>query len=83
MERLDNSGSKVADRIAFLVGHHVTVRVTYAESSGIGGETFNAIYRDTLPMGREYFFVFEVSGKARLVRTTAVVEVIENGAAHD
>lgn len=78
--KLDNSGSKVSERLAWLDGRHVSVRVTYAEIGQLGGEQFNAIYRDVVPLGREYFFVFEVAGRRRLIRTGSVVEIIETEA---
>ena len=76
-ETKTDSVSKVAERLTWLEGQSVTVRVCYAEIGQLGGEVFDAIYRDTLPLGREYFFVFEVDGLSRLVRTPSVVEVRE------
>lgn len=75
-----NTLSKVSERLAWLVGKKVTVRVVYAEIGQLGGETFEAVYQDTVPLGREYFFIFNISGKHRLIRTTAVVEIVERQA---
>lgn len=71
--------SKVGERLQWLVGHNVTVRVAYAEIGQEGADTFAAVYEDTLPLGREYFFVFNVAGRRRLIRTSAVVEIITEG----
>lgn len=70
-----NTWSKVGERLQWLQGSVVTVRVAYAEIGQIGSETFKAVYEDTVPLGREYFFVFNVSGRRRLIRTSAVVEI--------
>ena len=68
--------TSVSERLAWwLEGAHCLVRVAYAEIGQVGGEQFHAIYRDVVPLGREYFFVFEVAGRRRLVRTSSVVEI--------
>lgn len=69
------AGSKVGERLDWLRGQMVTVRVVYAELGQVGGDTFTAIYEDTVPLGREYFFIFNASGQRRLIRTTSVVEI--------
>jgi hypothetical protein len=71
--------SKVAERLTWLVGKRVSVRVSYAESGQTAGEEFVGIYRDVLPLGREYFFVFEWNNTERIIRTTSVVELIVQG----
>lgn len=72
--------SKVGERLEWLAGRKVTVRVAYAEIGQLGGETFAAVYEDVVPLGREYFFVFNVAGKRRLVRTSSVIEIAEGEA---
>lgn len=74
-----NTASKVGERLAWLQGRIVEVRVAYAEIGQLGGETFRAVYEDTVPLGREYFFVFSVAGRRRLIRTSTVVEIAEQG----
>ncbi len=69
--------SKLGERLEWLIGKKVTVRVAYAEIGQLGGETFHAVYEDVVPLGREYFFVFNVAGKRRLCRTSSVVEIAE------
>lgn len=70
-----NTLSKVGERLQWLVGRKVTVRVAYAELGQLGSETFRAVYQDTVPLGREYFFIFNIAGRHRLIRTSAVVEI--------
>jgi hypothetical protein len=72
-----NTMSKVAERLLWLRNHEVKVRVAYSELGAIGSESFNAVFEDCVPTGREYFFVFNVAGKRRLVRTSSVVEMEE------
>jgi hypothetical protein len=74
-----NTQSKVSERLDWLRGHKVLVRVTYAEIGQVGGERFKAVYEDTVPLGRQYFFVFSIAGRRRLVSTTAVVEIETDG----
>lgn len=70
--------SRVSERVDFLRGKRVEVRVAYAEIGQIGGETFEAVYVDTVPMGREYFFHFDVGrGLSRLIRTSSVISITE------
>lgn len=69
--------SKVAERLEFLAGAEVEVRVAYIEAASNQTETFRATYEDCVPMGREYFYLFGVSGKTRLVRTSSVIEIKE------
>ena len=75
-----NTQSKVSERLDWLRGHKVAVRVAYAESGQLAGEQFKAVYEDTVPLGREYFFVFNVAGRRRLVRTSSVIEIETDGA---
>jgi hypothetical protein len=72
------SSSKVSERLLWLSGKQVSVRLSYVELGQINSEEFVATYRDTLPMGRAYFFVFEVGGRNRLVRTENVIDMTEN-----
>ena len=72
-----NTQSKVSERIEWLEGSKVTVRLAYAEIGQVNGESFEAVYMTTVPLGREYFFVFSISGKRRLIRCSSVIEVIE------
>lgn len=74
-----NTLSKVGERLLWMTGQKVTVRVVYAEIGQLGSDTFNAVYEDTVPLGREYFFVFNISGRKRLIRTSSVVEIITHG----
>jgi hypothetical protein len=76
-EQKPDASSKVGERMMWLSGSKVRVRLAYAELGQLGSEEFVATYKDTYPLGREYFFSFEVGGKARIVRTTAVVEMTE------
>ena len=69
--------SKVADRLSWLVGKDVTVRCIDSESAS-GLWEFSAVYRDTLPMGREYFLVFSLPSNppaTRMIRASSVVEL--------
>lgn len=70
------TGSKVGERLEWLQGQMVRVRVAYAELGQVGGDTFTATYEDTVPLGREYFFIFNASGQRRLIRTSSVVEIM-------
>jgi hypothetical protein len=72
-----NVQSRVGERVEFLQGKKVRLRVAYAEIGQLGGETFDAIFRDCIPLGREYFFVLEVSNATRMIRTSAVIEICE------
>jgi hypothetical protein len=74
-----NSSNRIADRLAWLQGKRVTVRVSYADSGQLSAEEFVGIYRDVVPMGREYFFVFEWNNTERLIRTSSVVEIVAMG----
>ena len=58
----DESGirSKVSERLDWLRGRKVVVRVRYAEIGQLGEETFSGVYEDTLLLGREYFFLFSI-----------------------
>lgn len=42
--------SKVGERLEWLVGKKVIVRVAYAEIGQLGGEIFRAVYEDVLPL---------------------------------
>jgi hypothetical protein len=75
-----NTQSRVSERLEWLRGCKVTVRLTYPEIGQLGGEQFKAVYEDTLPLGRAYFFVFSVAGRRRLVSTTSVIEIETDGA---
>lgn len=67
--------SVVGGRLAWLQGKRILVILA---GSGDVAEAFEAVYFDTLPMGREYFFVFVVEdGKKRLVKTPGVIEIRE------
>jgi hypothetical protein len=72
-----NPSSKVAERLEWLIGKSVSVRVAYAEIGQMGGEVFQATYVDIVPLGREYFFVFNVGGLRRVFRTSSVIELQE------
>lgn len=72
-----NVQSRVGERVEFLAGRKVRVRVCYAEIGQMGGEVFDAIFIDCVPLGREYFFVFSISQARRLVKTSSVVEIAE------
>lgn len=67
--------SKVSERLEWLIGERVAVKVAYSELGQVSSDAFDGVYVDTVPMGREYFFVFEVDGARRLLRTSSVVEV--------
>jgi hypothetical protein len=70
-----NTMSKVSERLQWLQNSKVTVRVCYAEIGQVGNETFEAVYEDTVPLGREYFFVFNVAGRRKLLRTVSVISI--------
>ena len=38
-------------------------------------EAFDAVYMDIVALGKEYFFMFNLNGIIRLIRTTSVVEL--------
>ena len=71
------SVSVVSDRLAWLTGQAVIVKVAAAEYLGIDQpHEFAAVYLETLPMGSAYFFRFKLStGATRLIRTNSVVEI--------
>lgn len=71
--------SRVSERLEWLEGCRVRVRFSYVKTGHLSEEVFEAEYVDTLPMGREYFFVFVVDGsdKNRLIRTSSVIEIVE------
>lgn len=71
------SSSKVGERLLWLSGRSVRVRLRYAELGQLGSEEFVATYEDCHPMGRGYFFVFSVGGKRRVINTEHVVEMNE------
>lgn len=73
------SASKVSERLEWLEGKTVCVRFAPDSAGALTGETFIATYVDTLPMGREYFFVFDTPEGKRLIRTSSVVELAERG----
>lgn len=77
MKKIQDVESVVADRLSWLEGHKVRVRVSFVEPGQLSQEVFEGEYTNTLPMGREYFFVFKVSGHMRLVRTSSVLEMFE------
>jgi hypothetical protein len=80
--------SKVAERLAFLIGQRCQIRirrtervnttVSLAQTSETQqpyDEQFIAIYRDLIPAGKAYFFVFDVNGDVRLFETSSVLEI--------
>jgi hypothetical protein len=84
--------SIVADRVAFLEGKKVTVRVWWATASAepkdsadspptpdspSGPHVFSAVFESIVPLGREYFFVLRVDGRRSLIRTGSVLEMTE------
>ena len=69
--------SKVGERVAFMRGKRVTVRLSYAELGKLTEEAFESTLEDVIPLGREYFFVFVTGSKNRLVRCSSVIEVQE------
>lgn len=71
------ASSKVGERMMWLSGRNVRVRLRYAELGQLGSEEFVAQYEDCHPMGRSYFFVFSVGGKRRVIQTEHVVEMSE------
>lgn len=71
------ASSKVSERMLWLSGKNVKVKLCYAELGQMGSEEFVAAYHDCLPMGAAYFFVFSVGGRRRMVKTTAVLEMAE------
>lgn len=71
------SSSKVGERLMWLSGRNVKVRLRYAELGQLGSEEFVATYQDCHPMGRGYFFVFSTGGKRRIIQTDHVVEMVE------
>jgi hypothetical protein len=75
MIRQPEASSKVGERLQWLSGHKVRVRLRYAELGQLGSEEFVATYIDTAPMGRVYFFIFQAGNKRRLVQTEHVVEM--------
>ena len=71
------AASKVSERLEWLVGKRVFVRVGHSDSGQPGGETFHATYIDVVPLGREYFFVLQQSSVTRMIRTSSVIELSE------
>lgn len=76
---MSESGSKVSNRLAWLEGQRVYVRMSYADTGQVTTSAFEATYLDTLPMGRSYFFVLSVDGARHVVRTENVVSMMELG----
>lgn len=74
---IPQAASKVGERLLWLSGKRVKVRLAYAELGQLGSEEFVALYRDCHPMGRSYFFVFSVGEKRRVIQTNHVVELTE------
>jgi len=54
-----------------------TYRSRYVQLEQTGTRTGTRVKAVPVPLGREYFFVFEVGGKRRLVRTSGVTEIAE------
>lgn len=73
----EDGSSKVSDRMAWLAGKAVKVKVKLEVDGEWTHETFLAQYLDCYPMGRGYFFVFLVDESRRLVATDQVIEILE------
>lgn len=77
MRKTTTNGSKVCDRVDWLIGQMVQVVV----APGFGEDDrssvqFTALFQELLPLGSEYFFKFRLeNGTIRLIRTRSVVEV--------
>ena len=57
------------ERMKWLTNQDVNVKMD--------NENFTGQYVDTLGLGKAYFFVINCSGKARLVETSAVKQIIQ------
>jgi hypothetical protein len=75
MKKKSNTKSVIAERLDWLEGKDVRIRVR--SESGEEPEQIVAIYLDTLPVGRAYFFKLKVGGVIHLIQTEQVVEVRE------
>lgn len=75
-----NGESVVKERVSFLVGKLVRVRVWWSQEgqqASPGGDLFDAVLVDLVPVGRDYYFVFETSGKRSVIKTAAVLQMSE------
>lgn len=84
-EGATKDGSVVASRVAFLVGKRCRVRLWWtqeAQVSSPGGDLFEAVLADVVPIGRDYYFVFATNDedgvvRRSLIKTAAVLQVME------
>ncbi len=85
-EGATKDGSRVTERLAFLIGKRVRVRVWWnseAQAASPAGDLFVATFIDCLPVGRDYFLVFETNGRPRrtIIKSSAVLQIEEVEAA--
>jgi hypothetical protein len=74
--RQPQSTSIVSERLTWLIGHKVRVKVR-ANSDG-QSEDFTGNYEDCLPVGRAYFMVFMVKGLRRMLQSDYIVQIDED-----
>lgn len=79
-----HNGSTMRERLTDLIGKRVQVRVWWsaeAKEASPDGDLFVAVLRDCIPIGRDYYFVFELQGsrpRRTMIKTAAVLQVTEN-----
>lgn len=69
---MKNRTSVVSDRFAFLFGKRVAVRTEWQPHT-----TFVATLVGVIPAGRDYVYQFTDEGRARVVNTRSVLEIVE------
>jgi hypothetical protein len=80
IKETSNGESIVKERVGFLIGRKVVVRVWWSQEgqqSSPSGDLFDAILVDCIPIGRDYYFVFEANGKRSIIKTAAVLQISE------
>lgn len=69
------TASVVGERLSFLQG--ARVRVVVSPFGDDSREPFEGLYIDTVPAGKDYLTVFRVGDKRHLIKTSAIVEMVE------
>jgi hypothetical protein len=76
-------GSIAAERVGFLIGKRVEVRLWWtaeAQAASPSGDLLIARLMDVVPIGRDYYFVFASDGenpKRSIIKSAAVLSVSE------
>lgn len=76
-------GTVVQERIAFLIGRRVRVRLWWSDEGRAAspeGDLFEGTLLGCVPIGRDYFFVFSTGGdnpQRSIIKSAAVLQVTE------